>query len=380
MNLSSKSSSKSNGASSKQRRSNGVLLSSSNRKAVVQEELSVPSSPHEKQNHTHTNNHPVMTAVEMAPPLQSSGGQLNHPTEQDQCPKEEEEELSNRLSLSLSSNAVSSASSPNTQNTSQRTNTNKNANISSCWEEIDGTSFHVRKGPNYKSNKLKAPSNTSLYDTVSIRRYNSHKRTQHIAVELCKLHDVPHVLIIHFQFPYETPSMMKSRTDGAGGEVVLYLKPSARLLMELKNSTQSSADVRLFQKWQKECTKNEAMRRRFKCMGSVCDLKRHNLGWIAPYNGKPVLITDSGDVYRGSVQLQHGGRVRTTEVSYLELSANVHAWCYLAKRGFVTLIPKFKVMQIEVGFTIEGREDDELLGVYFGGSAGELFECRCRRG
>eukprot|EP00814_Leptocylindrus_danicus_P005245 CAMPEP_0116021604 /NCGR_PEP_ID=MMETSP0321-20121206/10491_1 /TAXON_ID=163516 /ORGANISM="Leptocylindrus danicus var. danicus, Strain B650" /LENGTH=87 /DNA_ID=CAMNT_0003492517 /DNA_START=513 /DNA_END=776 /DNA_ORIENTATION=- len=61
-----------------------------------------------------------------------------------------------------------------------------------------------------------------------------------------------------------------------------------------------------------------------KCMGSVCDLKRHNLGWIAPYNGKPVLITDSsGDVYRGSMQHVVSGVM--AEVSYLELSGGQRA-------------------------------------------------------
>ena len=161
--------------------------------------------------------------------------------------------------------------------------------------------------------------------------------------------------------------MMKTKNDGAGGELILILQPSTRLLMELKStaSTTSSPAVRLFQRWQKECAQDDAMRGRFKCMGSVCgDLKRHNLGWIGPYNGKPVLITDSGDVYHGSVQhffSSSTGNDSLVELNYLELSANVHAWSYLAKRGFVTLIPKFKVMQIEVGFTIEGRDDDDEL-------------------
>ena len=39
---------------------------------------------------------------------------------------------------------------------------------------------------------------------------------------------------------------------------------------------------------------------------------------------------------------------------------SVHAWSYLAKKGFTSLIPLFKKIQLNIGFTIEGIADDEL--------------------
>ena len=35
-------------------------------------------------------------------------------------------------------------------------------------------------------------------------------------------------------------------------------------------------------------------------------------------------------------------------------------WAYMAKKGFVSLIPKFASMQMEVGFTIEAHTDSEM--------------------
>jgi hypothetical protein len=42
---------------------------------------------------------------------------------------------------------------------------------------------------------------------------------------------------------------------------------------------------------------------------------------------------------------------------YLE---KVHGWAYIAKKGFVSLIPRFKEMTFEVGFTIEATNDGEM--------------------
>ena len=38
----------------------------------------------------------------------------------------------------------------------------------------------------------------------------------------------------------------------------------------------------------------------------------------------------------------------------------VHNWAFMAKKGFVSIIPKFAQMQMEVGFTIEAHSDAEM--------------------
>ena len=48
---------------------------------------------------------------------------------------------------------------------------------------------------------------------------------------------------------------------------------------------------------------------------------------------------------------------------FLKIFSNldiVHAWAFLAKKSFVSLLPKFKEMKINVGFTIEAIEDEEM--------------------
>ena len=90
-------------------------------------------------------------------------------------------------------------------------------------------------------------------------------------------------------------------------------------------------------------------------MALVRNLEAHNLGWVAPYNGKPVLITESGHCRKGILKGTGGGTIR-----YMEMTADVNRWGFLAKKGFVTLLPKFKELRLDIGFTIEGKSDDEL--------------------
>ena len=162
---------------------------------------------------------------------------------------------------------------------------------------------------------------------------------------------VPDILVVHFMLPYEPPNMFKQKDDGPGGECVYYLKPSQRFLDEISGRrTPCTPATSLFVKWCEECESNSQMRSRFKCMALVRDIDKHNFGLLKSYNGKPVLITESGRASSG-----HHGNVR-----YLEMTANVHYWAFMAKKGFVSLIPKFANMQMEVGFTIEAHADSEM--------------------
>ena len=46
--------------------------------------------------------------------------------------------------------------------------------------------------------------------------------------------------------------------------------------------------------------------------------------------------------------------------SFAGVIMSVHYWAFMAKKGFVSLIPKFANMQMEVGFTIEAHNDSEM--------------------
>lgn len=211
--------------------------------------------------------------------------------------------------------------------------------------------FAVRCGPNYKKYKKKSQSLPSLYDVVCVRGFKSNQRSHDITnmLPLPKHNSIaatgiPQLLIVQFCFPYEM-NMFKKSFDGYGSEMTFYLTPSERLLKELENTP--SPAVKLFQKWSQTCVNDEKMRCRFKCMGFVENLECLNLNWLKQYNGKPVLITESGSV------MKHQDNI-------LEMSVNIHKWSFLAKKSFVSLIPKFQEMQLRVGFTIEALEEDEM--------------------
>jgi hypothetical protein len=135
---------------------------------------------------------------------------------------------------------------------------------------------------------------------------------------------VPELLIVHFQLPYETPTMFRAKTDGAGGEVVLYLKPSQRFIEEISGERHMTPATHLFQRWCRLSETQPELRKRFKCMALVNDLEKLGLSWLKPYNGKPVLITESGSVRRGT---QDG-------VRYLEFSCNGTLFINTTPRGY----------------------------------------------
>jgi len=267
------------------------------------------------------------------------------------------------------------------------------------WTPVSGTEFKVRAGPNYDKTGKKEPSGPSLYEVYCVRYFRSEQRTVGGATRVMPLpvmgemaisgssdqdsqdeakkasetveteenaateevprsssHSelkdtmIPDVLVVHFMLPYETPNVFGQKDDGSGGECVYYLRPSQTFLNEISGRVPASPATLLFAKWCAECRTDEKMKSRFKCMALVRDVNKHSLGMLKSYNGKPVLITESGRVRQG----YHG------EVRYLEMVANVHHWAFMAKKGFVSLIPKFANMQMEVGFTIEARANSEM--------------------
>ena len=271
---------------------------------------------------------------------------------------------------------------------------------STSWGISSATKFHVRSGPNYAKNGLKKPSLDSLYEVVAVRMFTSGKKTtggmaKTLPVPMEEIMmgggggnadaddadadtntnklwsdmggdidpSIPDVLIFHVQMPHDAPSMFKAAEDGPGEEAVVYLRPSSRFISEITGQTPMTSATQLFVRWCQTADKDLSMRSRFKCMALVRNLEAHNLGWVSPYNGKPVLITESGHCRKGILKGTGVGGVGNgvgSKVRYLEMTADVFRWGFLAKKGFVTLLPKFKELRLDIGFTIEGKSDDEL--------------------
>lgn len=238
------------------------------------------------------------------------------------------------------------------------------------WTAIDGSLFKVRCGPNYARNKQKQHSGMSLFDTICVKSFSSKKRTKFFASKIPLPKEVflnrqrnrtdlqaksilPDFLIINFQIPYETPSLVGAETDVQGGEIILYMTPSTFLCNELMKECidKQHASVRLFQKWCNQSKNDLKMRSRFKFIVVIDDIESiKGIQFLRSYNGKPALIA------RGS-SVRHG---EMNGLRYMEFCTNIHEWRYVSKRGLLAVLPRLQDMKVNIGFTIEGRQEDEM--------------------
>lgn len=229
------------------------------------------------------------------------------------------------------------------------------------WSEGDATIFQVRsKG--YNNHKQKAPSERALMDLVAVdfvkTKYNVNNIGSEVALpdtsDLDTHHpDVPPIFIISWQLPVGQTSMFGTVTDGPGYHAVLYFKIRPEVCDELKDLSTAREAVKLFAEYCKKAPEDPAFRARFKAMAYVDNLDQMGFpSFITKYNAKPVLIRKTGNLIRGP--------------NYLEMDINVHSFAAMAKKGISMLMPAFKDMYINIGFTIEGRDDSELPECLFG--------------
>ena len=246
----------------------------------------------------------------------------------------------------------------------------------SFWN-VDPSVFALRVGPNYRRNKRKAPSGPALYDLYGMEFVKADAVLRTVedgftVPDVPGLTDVdtgdpavPPLFVVNTWLPAEEPSMF----GGSDGDeqstyvIVMYFVISERTLAELRDpdGTKRSPAVRLLAEWFGQSESDDAFRGRFKALGMVEDIAKTGLpSFIAGYNGKPALVSKSGTFTRHrspSSSLPH----------YVEMSVNVRLWAYLAKKGLHVLKDRFPQFVLNVGFTIEGRSDEELPEVLLGG-------------
>ena len=67
---------------------------------------------------------------------------------------------------------------------------------------------------------------------------------------------------------------------------------------------------------------------------------------ITSWNAKPVLIRRTGTIFKGT--------------DYMEMDIHVHKFANLAKQSIFLISSRCGVMFMQIGFVIEGRDDEEL--------------------
>ena len=234
----------------------------------------------------------------------------------------------------------------------------------------DASAFRLRVGPNYKKNKRKSPSGPALCDLVTmdfvfgscpLRRVSDRFALPDVpgVTDADTGHDhIPPVIVVNTWLPGEEPSMFGGKGGDGGGDtysIPLVFALSKETLGQLRDLDTASPAVRLFSEWCRRAEDEADFRGRFKCMGMIEDVESAGVPQVVQgYNGKPALVTKSGTFAR------HGGR-------YIEFTINVDRWCYLARKGLCALTPSFPNFVLNIGFTIEGRGDDELPEALLGG-------------
>mmetsp|Transcript_7946 Transcript_7946/g.11996 ORF Transcript_7946/g.11996 Transcript_7946/m.11996 type:complete len:641 (+) Transcript_7946:309-2231(+) len=262
----------------------------------------------------------------------------------------------------------------NDENDNGKESSKTGATPSAGWCPLPGSHFLVRKGPNYTRNKKKAPSGPSLYEPVHVHAFRCERRTSLLDTlpipsvsqlfrgeKLPQIDDerIPHLVIIQYQIPSEQPSMVNNTNDGKGGQLIFYFVASENFCKQsnalLKNchddDDEVSGAVKLFTQWCSHCEESKAWRSRFKTIAKVRQENADSGSFLRRFNGKPMLVKESSSVQRGTTE--EGMR-------FLEYTVNMHKWAFVPKKGIVSLVPQVLKMTIDLGFTIEAREDREL--------------------
>ncbi len=244
--------------------------------------------------------------------------------------------------------------------------------------EPDASLFNLRVGPDYRRTGKKAPSAPALYKFV--------------AADLTLVDDnvksptdlyspswgpgvvgapwVPSSFIVNANLPTVEPRMLRPPESGPSFNVVFHFTIGDAASEELKKpEAEWSPSVRLMSEWFKRAPGDREFMGRFKAMCVIDDIEGLGLpGFINRFNGKPTLINRSGDTIR--YKKGDGGKaVEVGEGEGVDLVVqhiNVWIFSYVARKGLFYLQDKFAGMRLNVGFTIEGRSDEELPEVILG--------------
>jgi len=244
---------------------------------------------------------------------------------------------------------------------------------SQTWSPTDASKFSVRCGPDYKKNGTKAPSAAAFYDVVSVDIIDSGSTLQtHVAERMdlpeappqAECGPLPPLFIVNWQMPYNAPAIQgaKKVEKAPGSNAIIVCKISAATLEEVKKPVESwSAALRLLVNFVEKAATDKAVKECFKAISIVDNISELKLGsFIEGYNGKPVLITKSGQVFQGE--------------GYLEFDINVHVWNMMARKTLKSLQPNVSRMTVDSGFVIQGTADDELPEIML--AACRLHRCR----
>eukprot|EP00405_Crypthecodinium_cohnii_P017165 CAMPEP_0206458276 /NCGR_PEP_ID=MMETSP0324_2-20121206/23469_1 /ASSEMBLY_ACC=CAM_ASM_000836 /TAXON_ID=2866 /ORGANISM="Crypthecodinium cohnii, Strain Seligo" /LENGTH=335 /DNA_ID=CAMNT_0053929575 /DNA_START=534 /DNA_END=1542 /DNA_ORIENTATION=- len=235
------------------------------------------------------------------------------------------------------------------------------------WTECDATVFDVRNIC-YKQTKEKVPSEVALYDCVGMDMIRDHQPIVDVMSKLPTDAEgrrklpaspagaptwdpswgVPRVVIINCLLPYKAGYLMAAHPEDDGGLSVCNYFVLSKRESEILANNQASPALSL---WKRFVANGQSSKdgTPLKVLGRIEDLARYEVPEsFHRFNNKPVLLTKSS-------------RVITTHLpEVLEIDYDVRSWVYPARSALASYHHRAAEAELEVGYLIEGKSDDEL--------------------
>ncbi|MDC3321742.1 DUF1336 domain-containing protein [bacterium] len=242
------------------------------------------------------------------------------------------------------------------------------------WSICNAQDFKVR-GAHYASDGVKINSLSSMFEVAGVDLFKCKKKVDNIssfvtlpipkdekakeALRQSKAKDatpwhktkdgIPFYFVVNIEFPDYDPPMLYDRTDGIGYSLVIYFTRKQDVDWSSKNNAASL--LRKFAHSSLDGSSRKTMKGRFKCICQVAKLDElEDVGMILrntlkKFNGKPFLAAPMQRYYEGQ--------------DYLEVDVDVHEFTWAARKGVRSVRDMIKDFEVDLGFLVEGRGDEE---------------------
>ena len=230
-----------------------------------------------------------------------------------------------------------------------------NPGVFNAWSACDPSVFSVRRGPQYRKFRMKAPAPPeTLYDMVAVDLYTCEQKIEHMSrfmklgdLERESTHPLPSIFIVNFMLPLSEPRMFSNDPNGP--------TLAFHFIMKLSSWAKENPDhpsVQLAARFINDSGPNGSMRERLKIIVQVSNVEEMELGKVErglcrQYNGLPFL-------YRTYNSQYHRG------VGWFQADFDGHRSGYAARLGRHSLLGWSEKIVANCGFLVEGETDDEL--------------------
>lgn len=216
----------------------------------------------------------------------------------------------------------------------------------------DAAAFSVRCGPDYPRRGLKAPSGPAIYELAASDFGRAPARPRHIA-ELMQLPAaaegpgrLPALLVVSIVTPVAAPTLY-GEPETADCVVAAFCFRCTEAAQAASREAQPGGAVEMLARFSAEAAEKRMEAGAFKIIAQAANWGEIGLpSAMRKFNGKPVLIRKSAELYLGA--------------SYVEIDVFVDRFSFLAKRGLHSVKPQVKHADIELAFLLQATADADL--------------------